>query len=615
MKLLRRSTWGLQGVFSAVVYCLLPAVGSFAQSSGGTNPSNLPPVVTITATTPIASWSGASGVFTLFRTGDPVSPLNVYCAIGGTASNGVDYQQISSFIQLAIGIMSNSVLITPINRGQTNVETVTLTLAPSPLMTPVNYLIGYPGNATVTILPPGDTNIPPSVAITSPANGSVFSAPANIPLIAVASDPDGFVAGVQFFAGTNSLGIATNWAVVDPLPGNGPPVVARAFFLTWSNAPAGSYRLTALATDNGGATGVSSPVQITVLSTQTNVPPVVRIASPPNGSVFRAPLNLPIFAFAADPDGAVASVEFFAGTNSLGLGQPVAAVPPSLPPGPVQPPILIFEPTNYWGLVWTNPPPGTYALTAKATDNGGASTVSLPVNIGILSAVPPPTNLPRVASIVATDPIAIEGTNCWTWFGLAGAAPTWSNWVSPTAARCLFTNCGPQNAVFTVYGFGDTNNAVTVNYAIGGTASNGVDYAALPGSVTIPAGQRMAMITIVPLDDGSPDITSTVVLKLIPSTNSPPDYVVGFPNAAAAIILDSTNRFPPTAMMPGNCFHLTLPGPDGAWFHVDYSTDLLNWTPLCTNQVIAGSIDFVDPAAANNTSRFYRAVPEAGPPQ
>jgi hypothetical protein len=393
MKLLRRSTWGLQGVFSAVVYCLLPAVGSFAQSSGGTNPSNLPPVVTITATTPIASWSGASGVFTLFRTGDPVSPLNVYCAIGGTASNGVDYQQISSFIQLASGIMSTSVLITPINHGQTNVETVTLTLAPSPLMTPVNYLIGYPSNATVTILPPGDTNIPPSVAITSPANGSVFSAPANIPLIAVASDPDGFVAGVQFFAGTNSLGIATNWAVVDPLPGNGPPVVARAFFLTWSNAPAGSYRLTALATDNGGATGVSSPVQITVLSTQTNVPPVVRIASPPNGSVFRAPLNLPIFAFAADPDGSVASVEFFAGTNSLGLGQPVAAVPPSLPPGPVQPPILIFEPTNYWGLVWTNPPPGTYALTAKATDNGGASTVSLPVNIGILSAVPPPTNL------------------------------------------------------------------------------------------------------------------------------------------------------------------------------------------------------------------------------
>ncbi len=511
--------------------------------------------------------------------------------------------------------MSNSVLITPTNHGQTNAETVTLTLAPSPLMNPVNYIIGNPSSATVAILPPGDTNIPPSVAITSPANGSVFNAPANIPLIALASDPDGSVASVQFFAGTNNLGIVTNWAVVDPLPGNSPPVAARAFFLTWSNAPAGNYALTALATDNGGATGVSTPVKITVLSTQTNLPPVVRITSPPNGSVFRAPLNLPIFSFDADPDGSIASVEFFAGTNSLGLGQPVAAVPPPLPPGPVQPPILIFEPTNYWELVWTNPPPGTYALTAKATDNGGASTVSPPVNIGILSPVPPPTNLPRVVSIVATDPIAIEGTNCWTWLGLARTAPTWSNWVSPAAARCLFTNCGPQNAVFTVYGFGGTNDAVTVNYAFGGTASNGVDYAALPGSVTIPAGQRMAMITVVPLDDGPPEIIRTVVLTLIPSTNSPPDYVVGFPGSAAAIILDSTNRFPPMAMMPGDCFHLAMQGPDGAWFHIDCSTDLLNWTPLCTNQVIAGSIDFVDPAAATNTSRYYRAVPEAGPPQ
>ena len=615
MKPPRLPAWGYQGLLSAVVYCLLSAVGSFAQPAGGTNPSNLPPVVSISATTPIASWSGVSGAFTLFRTGDPAPALNVYCVVGGTASNGVDYQQISSFVQLASGVMSNSVLVTPINQGQTNAATVTLTLTPSPLLNPVNYLIGSPSNATVTILPPGDTNIPPSVAITSPAKGSVFYAPANIPMIAVASDPDGFVTSVQFFAGTNSLGIATNWAVVDPLPGNGTPVAARAFFLTWSNAPAGSYLLTALATDNGGATGVSSPVQIAVLSTQTNVPPMVRITGPPNGSVFRAPLNLPIFAFAADPDGAVASVEFFAGTNSLGLGQTVMAVPPPLPAGPVQPPILIFEPTNYWGLVWTNPPPGTYSLTAKATDDSGASTVSLPVNIGILPAVPPPTNLPRVVSIVATDPVAIEGTNCWTWLGLTGTAPTWSNWVSPTAARCLFTNCGPQNAVFTVYGFGDTNDAVTVNYTFGGTASNGVDYAALPGSITIPAGRRMAMITIVPLDDDPPDLTRTVVLTLTPSTNSPADYGLGFPRSAAAIIIDSTNGFPPTGVMPGNCFHLAMPGPDGAWFHIDYSANLLNWTPLCTNQVIGGSIDFVDAASATNRSRFYRAVPEAGPPQ
>ena len=62
-------------------------------------------------------------------------------------------------------------------------------------------------------------------------------------------------------------------------------------------------------------------------------------------------------------------------------------------------------------------------------------------------------------------------------------------------------------------------------------------------------------------------------------------------------------------MLPGSCFHLATPGPDAAWFSVECSTDLVNWTSICTNQVINGSIDFVDPDAASNSSRFYRAVP------
>ena len=61
-------------------------------------------------------------------------------------------------------------------------------------------------------------------------------------------------------------------------------------------------------------------------------------------------------------------------------------------------------------------------------------------------------------------------------------------------------------------------------------------------------------------------------------------------------------------------FHLSATGPDGAWFHVDYWTNLVNWTPICANQVIEGSIDFVDPDAPADSMRFYRAVPETGPP-
>src|SRR5205814_4563639 len=162
-------------------------------------------------------------------------------------------------------------------------------------------------------------------------------------------------------------------------------------------------------------------------------------------------------------------------------------------------------------------------------------------------------------------PLAIEGTNCWPWLGLADGVPTWSQWTGSRSVRRFFTNCGPKNASFTVHRSGDTNNDLTVDYAIGGTATNGVDYVPLPGSVVIPAGHRLAEITVVPLDDGPPDISSTVVLKLTESTN----YVLGYARRAAALILDGPGPRPFSGLLSDGSFHLQASGPDGAWFHVE----------------------------------------------
>jgi hypothetical protein len=270
--------------------------------------------------------------------------------------------------------------------------------------------------------------------------------------------------------------------------------------------------------------------------------------------------------------------------------------------------------SNIFVLVWSNAPLGGHVLTAVATDNDGASSVSPRVDITVLPSPPPPTNRPPVINIFAIDPLAIEGTNCFPWLGLTNPIPTWSNWAGGISFCRWFTNCGPKNATFVVHRFGDTNDDLTVSYSVGGTATNGVDYVPLSGSVTIPAGQRRADITLIPLDDGPPDINSTVVLRLQPDTNSPPNYLLGFPRAAAAIILDRVGPRPGTAMLADGSFHLSAAGPDGAWFHVDYSTDLVNWTTLGSSQVINGGIDFVDPDAAAIPSRFYRAVPDLGPP-
>jgi len=40
---------------------------------------------------------------------------------------------------------------------------------------------------------------------------------------------------------------------------------------------------------------------------------------------------------------------------------------------------------------------------------------------------------------------------------------------------------------------------------------------ALPGIVTVAAGERSAQITVIPIDDGTPDITRTVIFKLKPN--------------------------------------------------------------------------------------------------
>ncbi len=105
-------------------------------------------------------------------------------------------------------------------------------------------------------------NVPPSVAITAPAPSAEFEVGTPISLAATASDADGFVASVQFFAGATSLGADTT----------------APYNALWSDAPPGDYSLTAVATDDDGATRTSTAVPIRI------VPRGVISVPVPNGS-------------------------------------------------------------------------------------------------------------------------------------------------------------------------------------------------------------------------------------------------------------------------------------------------------------------------------------------
>ena len=86
------------------------------------------------------------GAIAVYRDGGVQDPVVVYYTISGTATNGVDYEQLSGRARVKPNGVAK-IQIVPINGvAREQNETVTLTLIPSP-----NYTIGSPDSGTVTI--------------------------------------------------------------------------------------------------------------------------------------------------------------------------------------------------------------------------------------------------------------------------------------------------------------------------------------------------------------------------------------------------------------------------------------------------------------------------------
>ncbi|NCQ76500.1 MAG: hypothetical protein GPI98_24010 [Microcystis aeruginosa W13-13] len=102
--------------------------------------------------------------------------------------------------------------------------------------------------------------------------------------------------------------------------------------------------------------------------------------------------------------------------------------------------------------------------------------------------------------------------------------------VSPSSV----TEDGTTNMVYTFTRSGVTTNALTVNYTIGGTATNGTDYTSIPTSVTFAANSSTATVIVDPTADTTVESNETVALTLATGTG----YTVGTPNAATGTILN-----------------------------------------------------------------------------
>jgi hypothetical protein len=205
------------------------------------------------------------------------------------------------------------------------------------------FIIDANGVPSVARMVSVQGNALPTVNLTQPSDGATFTAPANVTLSATASDSDGLVTKVEFFNGATKLGEDTT----------------APYSFTWSGVSAGSYTLTARATDDVGGTATSAASRITVAN-NSNTPPAASITSPANGAIFPWKPTITITATATDSDGTVTRVEFRDGTTLLGQ-----------------------DTTAPYSFTWRNVSPGAHVLTARATDNSGAATTSSQVNITV----------------------------------------------------------------------------------------------------------------------------------------------------------------------------------------------------------------------------------------
>jgi hypothetical protein len=217
-----------------------------------------------------------------------------------------------------------------------------------------------------------------------------------------------------------------------------------------------------------------------------------------------------------------------------------------------------------------------------------------------------PTNI-SVVKITVTDPVAVENG--------------------------FFR----RSALMSVSRTGPSASALTVAYDVSGTATNGVDFVALPGAVTFAPGVSNVPIVITPIPDGTAEAFETVVLALQPPAPNvfPPPYLVGTPGSGGATIRDfitwNTRRFPvrwygphnnythttflvpvPTHMVVTNTVTLAVATNAAPCWIIEASTNMVNWVQVGTSDstTAAGAVDgFVDTEAGNFPQRFYRTRP------
>jgi len=129
------------------------------------------------------------------------------------------------------------------------------------------------------------SNQSPTVCLAQPGESSSLPLGNTLHLVANASDPDGTIHSLEFFANSRSIGFGTR------IPGG------SSFSLPYTLAALGHYRIQALATDDDGMVECSLPIQLTVVPRTPVVtwpaPGAITYGDPLGGSQLNATASVP----------------------------------------------------------------------------------------------------------------------------------------------------------------------------------------------------------------------------------------------------------------------------------------------------------------------------------
>jgi Calx-beta domain len=444
--------------------------------------------VSIAATDPTASEPSSAGAFTVTRTGGgTTSPLTVSYAVSGTATSGSDFAALSGSVTIPIGRTSATIAVTPVDDDTIETsETVVVTLAASPA-----YIVGAASTATVGLT---SDDVPTTVTVTA--------------FDAAAAEP----------TATGSFRIARTGRTTSSL--------AVTYSVTGTATAGTDYTtLTGTVTIPVGATSATiavTPIDDTTVETPETVIMTLREST-------RYTIGTPSTATVTITDNDVLS------TVTIDATDDAAAEPSGTG---------TFTVTRTGST--TTALTVTYALGGTATsgsDYAAAPASPLTIPAGATSATI--TVTPIDDSVVESDETVVATLMAGTGYEI-GTPSTATVTISDdepaeppepvvTIEATDATAAEPANSgTFTVTRTGSTTASLDVFYTVTGDATNGTDYTALAGSITIPAGQSTATITVSPIDDPDAETDEEVTLTLVDVAG----YTVGTANSGTVTIAD-----------------------------------------------------------------------------